>query len=111
MCCVSRSVSTLVAQSGNEAFQAAACRAASTDLNNLKDAIHVSPYAAASTASHALAASVDNSTHGWPKLLHLCIVGCDLDKLLDVTLQQLENTHAVHATGVAPCRRDWSRLL
>ena len=59
MCCVSRSVSTLVAQSGNEAFQAAACRAASTDLNNLKDAIHVSPYAAASIASQALAASIN----------------------------------------------------
>ncbi|CAK0787868.1 hypothetical protein CVIRNUC_011090 [Coccomyxa viridis] len=37
---IARIVSTLVAQSGNEAFQAAACRAASTDLNNLKDAIH-----------------------------------------------------------------------
>ena len=47
MFCVSRSISTLVAQSGNEAFQAAACRAASTDLNSLKDAIHVSPFAAA----------------------------------------------------------------
>ena len=34
--------------------------------------------------------SVEDSTHGWPKLLHVCIERCDLDKLLDVTLQQLE---------------------
>lgn len=36
-----RSVSTLVAQSENAAFQEAACSIANTGLDSLKDAIHV----------------------------------------------------------------------
>ena len=78
MLCESRSISTLVAQSGNETFQAAACRTASTDLNNLRDAIHVSACNAICSKICRLRSSCNahGQSHGWQwilKSMHACM--------------------------------------
>ena len=75
---MSRSIATLVAQSGNEAFQTAACRAAGTDLSNLKDAIHVSACNAICSKLHCLRrccsiAFVCGQSHGWQWTYNKCM--------------------------------------